>query len=202
MDRLETIFGPSGSGKSYSVFKVDRAMKHKAKPESLTRGLYSDIVKDMNKYKAANIDDHTFDAVKYASLQGEWKTEKKEKITMFFKKIWKEINDIKEMIGSLNLTVFETSDSSPNRNLWSLKKRIEELEKSADVEFIDCHTCGCLVRKEIAFRGHDRIEREEEIMFTINGAPSASDPPMFEEVVYKTWYCKLHNRGKKAYGSK
>lgn len=91
-------------------------------------------------------------------------------------------------------------------SIVNLKVEIEMLRREIDKvkdDFIDCHTCGCVVRKEIAFRGHDQIEREE--MFTATrhgvGARPTSDHPIYQEVVYETWYCKLHKQGKKAYGS-
>ena len=88
-------------------------------------------------------------------LEGKWII-KKEKwyMRIFNRKLRKKLN---EMIGDLNRVycgVFDENDFQKG-----LKARVSSLEKTAHPETIDCYTCGCVVRKEIAFRGHDRIER-------------------------------------------
>ena len=150
--------------------------------------------------------DHAWGALSYELMKGKWVIEKKEKKTMFFKKLRKRLKDVENMIGDFQIKIFERG---------GLKEQIDDIDKMLDKSFfksIDCHTCGCVVRKEIAFRGHDRIEREripKPITDTAGfyvGERSAlfpvQKPPTHREVVYETWYCKRDKKGKKAYGSK
>ena len=124
---------------------------------------------------------------------------------MFFKKLWRSIEGLETSIEKLNERMFG-DDENPNRTWWSMEKRIDELDDRPNPELIDCHTCGCVVRKEIAFRSHDRIERElvhDGYSTFIRGGRVEHDiPPLYSEIIYETWYCKLHKRDKKAYVSK
>ena len=130
-------------------------------------------------------------------LQGEWITEKKEKKYMFFKKLWRSIEGLETSVEKHNKKI--SGDGVHNSSNPGLNSRVWDLENKTEPEYIDCHTCGCVVRKEIAFRGNDRIEREGLPEGTIS---FSNVPPEYTEVVYETWYCKLHKRGKKEYGSK
>ena len=137
-------------------------------------------------------------------LKGEWITEKKEEKHMFFKKLWRSIEGLETSVEKLHKEVLgdgiQHSTVSSEGTYYSrdlgLKQRVSSLE-SKEPDTIDCHTCGCVVRKEIAFRGHDRIEREEifEPSTPISGFHDS------KEVVHETWYCKLHKKGKNEYGS-
>ena len=126
-------------------------------------------------------------------LKGEWITEKKEKKHMFFKKLWKAINKIEERVQSQGKII--VGDGVHNSSNPGLSSQLWDLEAKTEVEYIDCHTCGCVVRKEIAFRSNDHTVLE--IYLTLKPDESSTH----EEVVHETWYCKLHKKGKKAYGS-
>ena len=150
--------------------------------------------------EAANMDDHTWDALRYMATPG-WPHGlhkiKKEKKTMFG---WKKtILGIKNKLDEVYSAVLG-KDGDGYSAWWNLKNRINELESKTDVEHIDCHTCGCVVRKEIAFRGHDRIER---VIETLSGMyiGDKDGNQTYTEETHETWYCKRDKRGKKAYGS-
>ena len=150
--------------------------------------------------EAANMEDHAWDALRYMATPG-WSHGlhkiKKEKKYMFFKKLWRSIEGLETSVEKHNKKI--SGDGVHNSSNPGLNSRVWELENKTDPEHIDCHTCGCVVRKEIAFRSHDRIEREGLPEGTIS---FSNVPPEYTEVVYETWYCKLHKRGKKEYGSK
>ena len=139
------------------------------------------------------IDDHIVDAFGYALINSARETEKKEKKQMFFKKLWKAINKIEERVQSQGKII--VGDGVHNSSNPGLSSRLWDLEAKTEVEYIDCHTCGCVVRKEIAFRSNDHTVLE--IYLTLKPDESSTH----EEVVHETWYCKLHKKGKKAYGS-
>ena len=121
---------------------------------------------------------------------------------MFFKKLWRSIEGLETSVEKHNKKI--SGDGVHNSSNPGLNSRVWDLENKIKPKYIDCHTCGCVVRKEIAFRGHDRIEREEVFTATnpLFGKPPAKDHPEYMEVTHETWYCKLHKRDKKAYGSK
>lgn len=197
-------------------FKVEEAMKHKAEPESLTLELFRDLRKEItNRLYAPTtlVPNPTFDVaaiwpdkipnqLRATILGGKWKTEKKEKwyMQLFFKDLRMELRSLKKEYKDLWDELYSRNPGHPGA-----LKRIEDLEP---VETIDCHTCGCVVRKEIAFRGHDRVEREESGQTWTGSSSVVGDAeihvpmPVYQEVTHETWYCKLHKRGKKAYGSK
>ena len=106
---------------------------------------------------------------------------------MFFKKLWRSIEGLETSVESLDDWIHKPDPG--------IKSRIWDLENKEAPEYIDCHTCGCVVRKEIAFRSNDHTVLE--IYLTLKPDESSTH----EEVVHETWYCKLHKKGKKAYGS-
>ena len=134
-----------------------------------------------------------WNALRGTILEGELITEKKEKKHMFFKKLWRSIEGLETSIEKLHKHI--SGDGIHNGPDPGLKSRVWELETKPEVEYIDCHTCGCVVRKEIAFRSNDHTVLE--IYLTLKPDESSTH----EEVVHETWYCKLHKKGKKAYGS-
>ena len=147
---------------------------------------------------------HDWDALRYTLVKGKWRTEKKEKKYMFFKKIWNSMSKLQTKVEKVYDEVFEDSDYS-SRTYWGLKYKVKKLEERVDELSeltgvgVDCHTCGCVVRKEIAFRGHDRIER---ITYHRNRGGLGDLVERAKEKTRETWYCKLHRKGKTAYGSR
>ena len=159
--------------------------------------------------EAASMDDDFYDSMwKIKWRNKDWFErnygKKKEEKHMFFKKLWRSIEGLETSVEKLHKHIsgdgIQHSTVSSEGTYYSrdlgLKQRVSSLE-SKEPDTIDCHTCGCVVRKEIAFRGHDRIEREEifEPSTPISGFHDS------KEVVHETWYCKLHKKGKNEYGS-
>jgi len=57
-------------------------------------------------------------------------------------------------------------------------------------DYVECETCGCLLRKSTAKRGESKIVTVYDI------SHSCVWPPPSREEIKKTYYCKIHNNKK------
>ena len=193
-------------------------------------GLYEDILKDMEKKREEGLQNiryaiekdyiralyappplvlnHTFDVdsiwpdthwnqLRATVLQGEWIIKKEKKLNK--KEMREKITYLEDRLKTIDEEVYGRAETLTVDKIVGLHSRVRNLENEKRHEAIDCHTCGCVVRKEIAFRGHNRIER----VTYYQSRYGLKDPTLrTKEVTHETWYCKLHKRGKKEYGSK
>ena len=120
------------------------------------------------------------------------------------KEMREKITYLEDRLKTIDEEVYGRAETLTVNKIVGLHSRVRNLENEKRHEAINCHTCGCVVRREIAFRGHDRIGREpiipggmQEAVYNVRHKITTK----FREVTLETWYCKLHKKGKKAYGS-
>ena len=70
--------------------------------------------------------------------------------------------------------------------MFLTKSRIEKIKEEINKDNVECEKCGCLVRKDHAFRGKSKIVE-------VFAYSPFSSYPRTKEVIKETYYCKLHS---------